>query len=104
MKKNIPYRDQLIKLSKLYKIDEVKNYIRSKKNLRLIDTNNLNTSNTNNFVSNFSSILVQSPDINKFKKKEHPHFIDQTQDTETDGRNDDFNFNRGKFHKKQHEF
>ena len=33
MKKNIPYRDQLIKLSKLYKIDEVKNYIRSKKNL-----------------------------------------------------------------------
>jgi len=33
MKKNIPYRDQLIKLSKLYKIDEVKNYIKSKKNL-----------------------------------------------------------------------
>ncbi len=31
MKKNIPYRDQLIKLSKLYKIDEVKNYIKSKK-------------------------------------------------------------------------
>ena len=41
---------------------------------------------------------------NKFKKKEHPHFIDQTQDTESDGRNDNFNFNRGKFHKKQHEF
>ncbi|MBO6483363.1 MAG: glucosaminidase domain-containing protein [Pelagibacteraceae bacterium] len=33
MKKNIPYRDQLIKLSKLYKINEVKDYIRSKKNL-----------------------------------------------------------------------
>ena len=33
MRKNNPYRDQLIKLSKLYKIDEVKNYIRSKKNL-----------------------------------------------------------------------
>ena len=33
MKKNISYRDQLIKLSKLYQIDEVKNYIRSKKNL-----------------------------------------------------------------------
>ena len=31
MRKNIPYRDQLIKLSKLYKIDEVKNYIRAKK-------------------------------------------------------------------------
>jgi Bax protein len=35
MRKNIPYRDQLIKLSKLYKIDEVKNYIRSKKNLTI---------------------------------------------------------------------
>ena len=33
MKKNISYRDQLIELSKLYKIEEVKNYIRSKKNL-----------------------------------------------------------------------
>ena len=33
MKKNISYRDQLIELSKLYKIDEVKNYIKSKKNL-----------------------------------------------------------------------
>ena len=33
MKKNISYRDQLIKLSKLYKIDEVKNYIKTRKNL-----------------------------------------------------------------------
>ena len=33
MKKNISYRDQLIELSKLYKIDEIKNYIKSKKNL-----------------------------------------------------------------------
>ena len=33
MKKNISYREQLVGLSKLYKIDEVKNYIRSKKNL-----------------------------------------------------------------------
>ncbi len=33
MKKNILYRDQLIELSKLYKIDEIKDYIRSKKNL-----------------------------------------------------------------------
>ena len=31
MKKNISYRDQLIELSKFYKIDEVKNYIKSKK-------------------------------------------------------------------------
>ncbi len=33
MKKNILYREQLVELSKLYKIDEVKNYIRAKKNL-----------------------------------------------------------------------
>jgi len=33
MKKHTPYREQLIELSKLYKIDEIKNYIRSKKNL-----------------------------------------------------------------------
>ena len=41
---------------------------------------------------------------NKFKKKKHPQFVNQTQDTETDGRHNDFNFNQGKFHKKQHEF
>jgi len=35
MKKNISYRDQLIELSKLYKVDEVKNYIKSKKNLTI---------------------------------------------------------------------
>ncbi len=33
MKKNIPYRDQLIELSKLYKIEEIKSYINSKKKL-----------------------------------------------------------------------
>ena len=33
MKKNVSYRDRLIELSKLYRIDEVKNYIKSKKNL-----------------------------------------------------------------------
>ena len=41
---------------------------------------------------------------NKFKKKKHPQFVDQTQDTETDESHDNFNFNRGMFHKKQHEF
>ena len=35
MKKNISYREQLIELSKLYKVDEVKNYIKAKKNLTL---------------------------------------------------------------------
>ena len=33
MKKDIPYRDQLLELSKLYKIPEVTSYIRSRKNL-----------------------------------------------------------------------
>ena len=33
MKKNVLYRDRLIELSKLYKVDEIKNYIKSKKNL-----------------------------------------------------------------------
>ena len=33
MKKDTPYRDQLLELSKLYKIPEVKSYIRSRKNL-----------------------------------------------------------------------
>ena len=41
---------------------------------------------------------------NKFKKKKHPQFIDKAQDTETDSKHHEFNFNRGKFHKKQHEF
>ncbi len=33
MKKEVPYREQLLELSKLYKIPEVKSYLRSKKNL-----------------------------------------------------------------------
>ena len=33
MKKNIPYRDQLIELSRLYKIEEIKSYANSKKKL-----------------------------------------------------------------------
>ena len=33
MKKNIPYRDQLIELSKLYEIEEINSYIKSKKKL-----------------------------------------------------------------------
>ena len=33
MKKNSSYRDQLIELSKLYKIDEITSYIKAKKNL-----------------------------------------------------------------------
>lgn len=33
MKKNVNYRDQLIELSKLYKIQEIKSYINSRKKL-----------------------------------------------------------------------
>ena len=33
MKKDIPYREQLIELSRLYKVPEVKSYIKSRKNL-----------------------------------------------------------------------
>ena len=43
--------------------------LKKKKNLRLIDSNNLIRSNINNYVSNFNSLLVQSPDINIFDKK-----------------------------------
>ena len=43
--------------------------LKKKKSIRLIDANNLNTSNLNNFILNFNSILIQSPDINKFNMK-----------------------------------
>ena len=33
MKKNISYRDKLLELSKIYKITEIQNYIKRKKNL-----------------------------------------------------------------------
>ena len=40
----------------------------------------------------------------KMKKKKHPQFANQVQHTETNNQPDDFNYNRGKFHKKQHKF
>ena len=33
MKKNLTYRDQLLELAKIYKISEIQNYIKRKKNL-----------------------------------------------------------------------
>ena len=33
MKKNLSYREKLLELSKIYKISEIQNYIRSKKHL-----------------------------------------------------------------------
>ena len=44
-------------------------YSKEKKKIRLIDAKNLNTSNLSNFTSNFNSILIQSPDLNKFTIK-----------------------------------
>ena len=44
--------------------------LKKKKNLRLIDASNLNVSNISNFISNFNSILFQTPDIKKFTKKD----------------------------------
>ena len=43
--------------------------LKKKKNLRIIDANNLSFKNVNSFISNFNSILIQSPDINPFIKK-----------------------------------
>ena len=44
--------------------------LKKKKNLRIIDSTKLNTSNINSYISNFNSILVQSTDIKKFNKKD----------------------------------
>ena len=42
--------------------------LKKKKNLRIIDANNLNISKINSFTSGYNSILVQSSDTNKIKK------------------------------------
>jgi phosphoribosylaminoimidazolecarboxamide formyltransferase/IMP cyclohydrolase len=44
--------------------------LKKKKNLRLIDANNLNNLNIINFISNFNSILIQTPDIKKISKND----------------------------------
>ena len=44
--------------------------LKKKKNIRLIDASNLIKSNINNYISNFNSILIQSPDNNNFVKKD----------------------------------
>ena len=44
--------------------------LKKKKNLRLIDASNLSVSSISNFISNFNSILFQTPDIKKFTKKD----------------------------------
>tara|TARA_Y100000590_G_scaffold42593_1_gene45345 strand:+ start:2759 stop:4297 length:1539 start_codon:yes stop_codon:yes gene_type:complete len=44
--------------------------LKRKKNLRLIDSSNLKILNSNNYLSNFNAMLIQSPDIQKFRKSE----------------------------------
>jgi phosphoribosylaminoimidazolecarboxamide formyltransferase/IMP cyclohydrolase len=44
--------------------------LKKKKNLRIIDANNLNISKINSFTSVYNSILVQSSDTNKIKKND----------------------------------
>ena len=43
--------------------------LKKKKNLRIIDANNLSFKKMHNFISNFNSILIQSADVNPFIKK-----------------------------------
>ena len=43
--------------------------LKKKKNIRLIDTNNLILSNENNYISNLNSVLIQSPDNINITKK-----------------------------------
>ena len=50
-----------------FKKDALK-LLSKKKNLRLIDSQNLDIKNTNSHISNFNSILIQSLDRTKFKK------------------------------------
>jgi len=52
-----------------YEKDALK-ILKKKKNLRLIDAKNLGKSNINNIISNFNSILIQSPDNRIFSKKD----------------------------------
>jgi phosphoribosylaminoimidazolecarboxamide formyltransferase/IMP cyclohydrolase len=43
--------------------------LKKNKNLRIINAKNLTLKNIDSFVSNFNSILIQSPDISSFSKK-----------------------------------
>ena len=43
--------------------------LKKNKNLRIIDTRNISKKKINSFISNFNSILAQSPDINSFSRK-----------------------------------
>ena len=52
-----------------YKKDALK-ILKKRRNIRLIDASNLIRSNINSYISNFNSILIQSPDINKIIKKD----------------------------------
>ena len=50
--------------------DEALKILKRKKNVRIIDANNLELINLQNITSNFNSLLFQSPDIKKFSKND----------------------------------
>ena len=49
---------------------EALNILRNKKNLRIIDSSNLNIDHIENFSSNFNSLLLQTTDLKEFSKKD----------------------------------
>ncbi len=70
--------------------------LKKKKNLRIIDANNLSFQNINNFISNFNSILIQSPDINPFSKKNFK-FVSKKKPSTAEFKNLIFAFNICRF-------
>ena len=56
------------KINKSLALDSLK-ILKKKKNLRIINAKNLTLKNIDSFISNFNSILIQSPDIDSFSKK-----------------------------------
>ena len=70
--------------------------LKKKKNLRIIDANNLAFENMYNFISNFNSILIQSTDINPFVKKNFK-IVSKKKPSATELKNLIFAFNICKF-------
>ena len=67
MKKNLSYRDKLLELAKIYKISEVQNYIKRKKNLTTHQIEHILKKNNVPIPKDFN--------VSFFKKKHHKsHF------------------------------
>ena len=70
--------------------------LKKKKNLRIIDATNLSFKKMDNFISNFNSILIQSPDINAFTKKNF-EIVSKKKPSATEFKNLIFAFNICRF-------